>query len=143
MTNVSRAQDQKHISGAALPRPSQNKNNDDQWNYKFSFTKSINSQLTIECEQSDQIWIGWSHYGTRSTAAAASPKSDFAIPSSSKNTQLFNLLVLYLLMNFICPKINKNKYFLRFLVQFDEKKILKLFSKFLPKIKSQRERLLD
>lgn len=98
MTNVSRAQNQQ-ISGASLPRPTQNKNNDDQWNYKFSFTKSINSQLTIECEQSDQIWIGWSHYGTRSTntvSTAATPKSDFAIPSSSssKNTQLFNLLVL-------------------------------------------------
>ena len=38
----------------------------DEWNYKFSFTKQINSQVTIDCGQQEaQIWIGWSHYGTR------------------------------------------------------------------------------
>ena len=36
-----------------------------EWNYKFSFTKQINSQVTIDCGLADQIWIGWSHYGTR------------------------------------------------------------------------------
>jgi hypothetical protein len=36
-----------------------------EWNYKFSFTKQINSQVTINCGLADQIWIGWSHYGTR------------------------------------------------------------------------------
>ena len=40
-------------------------NTNDEWHYKFSFTKQINSQLTIECGLTDQIWIGWSHYGTR------------------------------------------------------------------------------
>lgn len=36
------------------------------WNFKFSFTTTINSQLSIDCLNDDQIWIGWSHYGTRS-----------------------------------------------------------------------------
>lgn len=64
-------------------------NNDEhRWNYKFAFTKSVNSQLVIECEQSDQIWIGWSHYGTRHTTSGAVPSgsatksSDFAIQDS-------------------------------------------------------------
>ncbi len=34
------------------------------WKYKYSLTKNSNSQITINCEQNDQIWIGWSHYGT-------------------------------------------------------------------------------
>ncbi|RNA33707.1 neuropilin and tolloid 2 [Brachionus plicatilis] len=38
------------------------------WMYKFSPTKHISSQLSIECELSDQIWIGWAHYGTRNTS---------------------------------------------------------------------------
>lgn len=42
----------------------------DEWNYKFSFTKQINSQVTIDCGQQEaQIWIGWSHYGTRNIIA--------------------------------------------------------------------------
>lgn len=55
-----------------------------QWNYKFAFTKSINSQLIIECEQSEQIWIGWSHYGTRHPTIKPEP-------ASIKNSQLLNL----------------------------------------------------
>jgi hypothetical protein len=37
-----------------------------EWHYKFTFTTNINSQLSVSCENSnDVIWIGWSHYGTR------------------------------------------------------------------------------
>jgi hypothetical protein len=36
-----------------------------QWNYKYSQTSSLQQQLTISCGNNDQIWIGWSHYGTR------------------------------------------------------------------------------
>ena len=81
-------------------------NEHDEWHYKFSFTKSVNSQLVIECDESDQIWIGWSHYGTRNpsslssastsqpTAAAlsSSSSSDYSIGDGSvKNSQNLNL----------------------------------------------------
>lgn len=48
-----------------------------EWMYKFSPTRHINSQLSIECEVSDQIWIGWAHYGTRNTS------SDVRLPDES------------------------------------------------------------
>ena len=39
---------------------------DSTWNYKFAFTTNINSQLSINCDNTnDVLWIGWSHYGTR------------------------------------------------------------------------------
>ncbi len=47
----------------------------DEWNYKFSFTKQINSQVTIDCGQEAQIWIGWSHYGTRNSAQSKKVQS--------------------------------------------------------------------
>ena len=36
-----------------------------QWNYKYSLTGQQQQQLSIKCLNNDQIWIGWSHYGTR------------------------------------------------------------------------------
>jgi hypothetical protein len=36
-----------------------------EWHYKFANTKTLNSQFSISCDSDDQIWIGWSHYGTR------------------------------------------------------------------------------
>ena len=35
------------------------------WNYKYSQTGTNNQQLTLNCINNEQIWIGWSHYGTR------------------------------------------------------------------------------
>ena len=37
-----------------------------EWNYKFTYTANINSQMSLECGVNKAIWIGWSHYGTRS-----------------------------------------------------------------------------
>ena len=37
-----------------------------EWNYKFTYTASVSSQMSIACEANNAIWIGWSHYGTRS-----------------------------------------------------------------------------
>lgn len=38
-----------------------------EWNYKFTYTKNINSQMSLDCGADKAIWIGWSHYGTRSS----------------------------------------------------------------------------
>jgi len=67
---------------------SENKNSEQQWNYKFSFTKSVNSQLVVECEANDQIWIGWSHYGTRSSSPSNTKSEQQS--ASIKNSQLLN-----------------------------------------------------
>ena len=71
---------------------SENKNSEQQWNYKFSFTKSVNSQLVVECEANDQIWIGWSHYGTRSSSPSNTKSEQQS--ASIKNSQLLNLYVI-------------------------------------------------
>ena len=39
-----------------------------QWSYKYAQTTGLGvqqQQLTVNCFNKDQIWIGWSHYGTR------------------------------------------------------------------------------
>jgi hypothetical protein len=59
-----------------------------EWNYKFSFTKQINSQVTIDCGLADQIWIGWSHYGTRNVNNVASANGNNV---KSRNNQEVNL----------------------------------------------------
>lgn len=60
---------------------------DDQnpWNFKFSFTKQINSQLSIDCGEHDQIWIGWSHYGTRKLSTAKQQTSSSEEINQQKN----------------------------------------------------------
>ncbi len=70
------------------------------WNFKFAFTTTLNSQLSIDCPNEDQIWIGWSHYGTRGSSnelkSSASNRhsssymmNEAAIASSSiRNSQL-------------------------------------------------------
>jgi hypothetical protein len=63
----------------------QQKSNTDAWHYKFAYTKSLNSQFNIECESNDQIWIGWSHYGTRGKPVD-SPTASF-----NKNSHLLTL----------------------------------------------------
>jgi hypothetical protein len=59
-----------------------NRNNDDTWKYKFVFTTNINSQLSVDCPNSDQIWIGWSHYGTRNRNDPSSKIMNINSPSS-------------------------------------------------------------
>jgi hypothetical protein len=66
--------------------------NADSWFYKFSFTKNVNSQVSIECSNSDQIWIGWSHYGTRNPTTVNSE------PTLTKLAELPNELDCW--MNF-------------------------------------------
>jgi hypothetical protein len=62
------------------------------WHYKFAHTKNVNSQFSIECEANDQIWIGWSHYGTRAPqSATSSGNPDSLTASYTKNSQLLNL----------------------------------------------------
>ena len=40
---------------------------ENKWNYKFSYTANVNSQMSLDCGLNKAIWIGWSHYGTRSS----------------------------------------------------------------------------
>ena len=66
--------------------------NDNNWFYKFTYTKNINSQISIDCENNDQIWIGWSHYGTRSNINNNNLNSDLVSInkiSINSNDQLF------------------------------------------------------
>jgi len=36
------------------------------WLHKYAETKSLNSQLVLDCpSEDDLIWVGWSHYGTK------------------------------------------------------------------------------
>ncbi|CAF0780629.1 unnamed protein product [Brachionus calyciflorus] len=51
-----------------------------EWMYKFSPTKNINSQMSIECETNDQIWIGWAHYGTRNSTSS---NQEFYLPAET------------------------------------------------------------
>ena len=62
-----------------------------EWNYKFSFTKQINSQVTIDCGLADQIWIGWSHYGTRYVINNNNVASANSNNVKSRNNQEVNL----------------------------------------------------
>ena len=66
------------VNSAIVERATSN----DEWHYKFSYTKTINSQLTIDCGNNDQIWIGWSHYGTRSLNSTSASSSHKYKPNS-------------------------------------------------------------
>ena len=66
-----------HVCYASVEGPG------DAWLYKFAFTKQINAQLVIDCGQSDQIWIGWSHYGTRHASVNSKKERTHALLSDS------------------------------------------------------------
>lgn len=41
------------------------------WLHKHAATKSLNSQLVLDCpSEDDLIWVGWSHYGTKASPEA-------------------------------------------------------------------------
>ena len=62
--------------------------NPDHWSFKVAPTISVSSQLTIACSASpgDQIWIGWSHYGTKAATTAAAAAAAAASTSSHFKT---------------------------------------------------------
>lgn len=62
---------------------------ENEWNYKFSYTANVNSQMSLDCGLNKAIWIGWSHYGTRSSIIKRNSQ-EAHVPNPFNNDRVLN-----------------------------------------------------